>query len=304
MCVYFKQNLCQKGDKCKFSHDLSVERKSEKRNIYEDVREKDTMDNWDEQTLEDVIDKKHGEDNKRKNQTQIVSIDLNVGVFIIFYLFYLLKVCKYFIEAVENKTYGWFWACPNGETCIYRHALPPGFTLKSEMKKKEDEEEVSIEMLIEKERASLGQGTTKVTLETFLAWKARKLQEKKEELKKSEEKKMKDYKLGFMNGLTGRDIFTFNPDLITNDDEDAQADIDYRRREDDDEQDEMIIKQCRELNPEYFAAQASEVDGSGTLATDDRFSYLEGLLASENDRIRSMWLNFKNLFDNSINKWD
>lgn len=79
MCVYFKQNLCQKGDKCKFSHDLSVERKSEKRNIYEDVREKDTMDNWDEQTLEDVIDKKHGEDNKRKNQTQIVSITLNVG---------------------------------------------------------------------------------------------------------------------------------------------------------------------------------------------------------------------------------
>lgn len=74
VCVYFKQNLCQKGDKCKFSHDLSVERKSEKRNIYEDVREKDTMDNWDEQTLEDVIDKKHGEDNKRKNQTQIVSV--------------------------------------------------------------------------------------------------------------------------------------------------------------------------------------------------------------------------------------
>jgi hypothetical protein len=207
---------------------------------------------------------------------------------VIFYLFYLLKVCKYFIEAVENKTYGWFWSCPNGETCIYRHALPPGFTLKSEMKKKDEEEEVSIEMLIEKERASLGQGTTKVTLETFLAWKARKLQEKKDELKKSEEKKMKDYKLGFMNGLTGRDIFTFNPDLITNDDEDAQADIDYRRREDDEEQDEMIIKQCRELNPEYFAQQASEVDGTGTLATDDRFSYLEGLLASENDRIRSM----------------
>jgi hypothetical protein len=71
--VYFKQNLCQKGDKCKFSHDLNVERKSEKRNIYEDVREQDTMENWDEEKLEDVVNKKHGEDNVKKNQTAIVS---------------------------------------------------------------------------------------------------------------------------------------------------------------------------------------------------------------------------------------
>lgn len=156
------------------------------------------------------------------------------------------------------------------------------------MKKNDDEEEVSLEMLIEKERASLGPATTKITLESFLAWKARKLQEKKDERKKAEEKKMKDYKLGFMNGLTGRDIFTFNPDLIANDDEEAQVDIDYRRREDDEEQDEMILKQCRELNPEYFVTQASEVDGTGTLATDDRFSYMEGLLAKENERIQSM----------------
>lgn len=156
------------------------------------------------------------------------------------------------------------------------------------MKKKEDEEEVSLELLVEKERASLGSKTTKVTLESFLAWKARKIQEKKDEKKKSEEKKMKDYKLGFMNGLTGRDIFTFNPELITNDDEDAQADIDYRRREEDEEQDEQILKQCRELNPEYFAAQASEVDGTGTVATDDRFSYMEDLIKKENDRQQSM----------------
>lgn len=81
VCVYFKQNLCQKGDKCKFSHDLNIERKSEKRNIYEDTRENagDTMENWDEQKLEDVVNKKHGEDNVKKNQTQIV--------FTLYYLF-------------------------------------------------------------------------------------------------------------------------------------------------------------------------------------------------------------------------
>lgn len=77
LCVYFKQNLCQKGDKCKFSHDLNIERKSEKRNIYEDTREQDTMENWDDQKLEDVVNKKHGEDNVRKNQTQIVR-ELNI----------------------------------------------------------------------------------------------------------------------------------------------------------------------------------------------------------------------------------
>ena len=27
-----------------------------------------------------------------------------------------------------------FWQCPNGKECKYRHALPPGFVLKSQMK--------------------------------------------------------------------------------------------------------------------------------------------------------------------------
>lgn len=94
VCVYFKQNLCQKGDKCKFSHDLTIERKSEKRNIYEDTREADTMENWDEQKLEDVINRKHGEDNVKKNQTQIVS-SLKMFVFnkddVFFLSFFFLK---------------------------------------------------------------------------------------------------------------------------------------------------------------------------------------------------------------------
>lgn len=40
LCVFFKQGMCTKGDKCKWSHDLEIERKAEKRNIYCDVREK------------------------------------------------------------------------------------------------------------------------------------------------------------------------------------------------------------------------------------------------------------------------
>ena len=37
-CAFFKQGLCKKGDKCKFSHDPSVEGKAAKRNLYADAR--------------------------------------------------------------------------------------------------------------------------------------------------------------------------------------------------------------------------------------------------------------------------
>ena len=39
LCLFFKQGLCTKGDKCKFSHDLSLEGKAEKRSMYVDSRE-------------------------------------------------------------------------------------------------------------------------------------------------------------------------------------------------------------------------------------------------------------------------
>ena len=223
------------------------------------------MENWDDQKLEDVVNQKHGEENKKKNQTQIV--------------------CKYFIEAVENKTYGWFWSCPNGENCMYRHALPPGFTLKSDMKKKSEEEEISLEMLVEKERASLGPSVTKVTLESFLAWKKRKVEEKKEDRKKQDDKKRADYKLGFVNGLTGRDLFTFDPTLISVDDDDGgdNDDIDYKQRADVEE--ETTQQEIRDIKGDFFSAMAREADNTGTIATDDRFSYLESMWKQENNKI-------------------
>jgi hypothetical protein len=47
-----------------------------------------------------------------------------------------------------------FWECPNGEGCIYRHALPPGFILKKDRKKMEEQNRLSkitLEEFIEKE---------------------------------------------------------------------------------------------------------------------------------------------------------
>lgn len=82
------------GKKCKFSHDPAVERKQERKNLYEDARGKDatkkedSMENWDEAKLREVVTSKHG---NPKTTTD--------------------KVCKFFIEAVENQKYGWFWTC-------------------------------------------------------------------------------------------------------------------------------------------------------------------------------------------------
>jgi hypothetical protein len=110
--------------------------------------------------------------------------------------------------------------------------------LKRDRKLLEDQKEtISLEELIESERASLGASVTKVTLDTFLAWKKRKLEEKKQQLVKDEEKKRNEFvKHGRLVGLSGREMFTFNPDLIANDDEDADNDIDYRHRSDDEEE--------------------------------------------------------------------
>lgn len=55
LCMFYKQGNCEKGRKCKFSHDLAVERKGVKRDLYQDTREvedeakrKDDMVDWDE----------------------------------------------------------------------------------------------------------------------------------------------------------------------------------------------------------------------------------------------------------------
>ena len=39
LCIFYKQGQCTKGDKCKFSHDLSLEGKTEKKSLYIDSRD-------------------------------------------------------------------------------------------------------------------------------------------------------------------------------------------------------------------------------------------------------------------------
>ncbi|KAK7901785.1 hypothetical protein WMY93_018554 [Mugilogobius chulae] len=255
LCAFFKQGQCTKGDKCKFSHDLSMERKCEKRNMYVDERdedlEKDTMDTWDEKKLEEVVNKKHGEAEKKKAKTQIV--------------------CKYFLEAIESNKYGWFWVCPKGgDTCMYRHALPPGFVLKKDKKKEEKEEEISLEELIENERSALGPNVTRITLETFLAWKKRKRQEKVDKAREEMEKKKADFKAGKSLVVSGREVFEFRPELV--DDDDAEADdTKYDDEEEEEEEEEQMDAEVQDIDLSRFVPQ--EVDDTGiTVASVDRFA--------------------------------
>lgn len=72
------------------------------------------MENWDADKLQEVV-KQQETKYKLNKPTDIV--------------------CKFFLNALETKKYGWKWVCPNGMSCIYRHCLPPGYVLKDKTKK-------------------------------------------------------------------------------------------------------------------------------------------------------------------------
>jgi len=72
-------------------------------------------------------------------------------------------------------------------------------------KKKEDKkDEISLEDLVEKERAALGPNQTRVTLESFLAWKKRKLREKEDTNSKENNRKKAEFKAGRSVGVSSK----------------------------------------------------------------------------------------------------
>lgn len=78
-----------KGDKCKFSHDLSVQNKSAKKDIYTDSRDvkgdetEIANDEEDQALTEESIKKFH--------------------------------ICNHFLEAVEKDLFGWFWVITSND---------------------------------------------------------------------------------------------------------------------------------------------------------------------------------------------
>ncbi|KAK4122701.1 hypothetical protein N657DRAFT_656813 [Parathielavia appendiculata] len=207
VCIFYKKGNCEKGKKCKFAHNLDVERKVEKRDLYQDTRNEDeekkkqeTSADWDEEKLRSVVLSKKG--------NQRTTTD---------------KVCKYFIQAIEDGKYGWFWVCPNGgDKCMYKHALPPGFVLKTKEQRAAEKalldksplKTLTIEEFLESERHKLTGTLTPVTPETFAKWKKERLDKKaaEEQLRKAKE-------------ATGRALFE-SGNWRTADDDDEEEDDD------------------------------------------------------------------------------
>ncbi|KAM5531792.1 hypothetical protein V8D89_014562 [Ganoderma adspersum] len=253
LCVFYKAGTCEKGAKCKFSHDKDIERKVEKRNLYEDNREgkmTDTMETWDEEKLRTVVLSKSG---NPRTTTDIV--------------------CKYFIQAIETEKYGWFWECPNGENCHYRHALPPGFVLKSQKKAIEDAEKanaISLEEFLEVERHKLGTNLTPVTPETFAKWKRTRMDKKLAEDEALRKAKDEKHAAGKSSGMSGRDLFTYNPEWFEDEEEADEDDWDlakYRKEKEDEDlaAEEERIRSLQLGGGGYSDVAADDADG-GTSA--------------------------------------
>ncbi|KAK7006158.1 hypothetical protein R3P38DRAFT_3036997 [Favolaschia claudopus] len=221
LCAFYKAGHCDKGKKCKFSHDLNVERKVEKKNLYADSREEklaDTMDKWDQEKLANVVLSKAG---NPRTTTDIV--------------------CKFFIEAIESGKFGWFWECPNGDQCQYRHALPPGFVLKADRKAAEEAAKanvISLEEFLEVERHKLGSNLTPVTPESFAIWKKTRMDKKEAEQEALRKAKEQNRAAGKNSGMSGKDLFEYNPEWFEDDDGDASDDWDlqmYRQEKEDED---------------------------------------------------------------------
>jgi hypothetical protein len=183
VCEFFKKGQCTKGAKCKFSHDLQDQRKSGKIDLYTDPREI----------------------GQSPPPSELLSPE---------------KICNYFLEAVMEEKYGYFWVCPNGgDKCPLRHALPPGYVLKPKDAPKEVKEEPPLEEVLEQERAKLaGKNLTPVTPETFKAWKEQKLKEKEEQRLKEEKERQESIKAGKL-GMSGRELLVYRPELFVDDDD-------------------------------------------------------------------------------------
>ncbi|RCK54932.1 Translation machinery-associated protein 46 [Candida viswanathii] len=241
LCEFFKNGVCTKGNKCKFSHDPNVGRKVAKKDLYTDSREEekeqDTMDNWDEEKLRKVILSKHG---NPKTTTD--------------------KVCKFFIDAVENGKYGWFWVCPNGgNECKYRHSLPPGFVLKTKEQKKlerlaaENEPKITLEEFLELERSKLDKSKfTPITIESFAKW-------KKEQLDKKQNQK-KENERGGKRILTGREVILekFSDKYYTEEDDGDTWDLSQFKSNLPDTSDENIKDYGDGSNAQEFYQQNDE----------------------------------------------
>jgi hypothetical protein len=115
LCAFFKAGCCEKGDECEFSHDLNIEFNQGAFDIYTDLR--DAKKNADNE-LSKIAEE------KEKKRSKVPQSNI---------------ICKFFLDAVVRKVYGWKWECPNGDDCHYKHCLPKGYVITTSKDKAQEE---------------------------------------------------------------------------------------------------------------------------------------------------------------------
>lgn len=204
LCAFFKAGCCEKGDECEFSHDLNIEFNQGTFDIYTDLREakKDAGVGFEVNKIAEEKEKKRS----KMCQSNIV--------------------CKFFLDAVQRKVYGWKWECPNGDDCHYKHCLPKGYVLTTS--KDRMEEEMTIEEFynweesIDAERERVAKTGTPVRDDTFLAWK-KKRDDFRKQGKELDEKKKK-------SALTGIQLFKNQSNLFKDDENASDVVIDANQQ--------------------------------------------------------------------------
>ena len=144
-----------------------------------------------------------------------------------------IVTCRDFLAAVEKNLYGWQWQCPNGgENCQYRHMVPAGYVLQRDQKNKEEEKDpdadMTLEEKIERDRNALdSKNLTPVTLETFLAWKKKKAEEKQKALEEQRKSEIQKKEKGNLTKsiMSGKALFTYDPTLFKDDDDAVDEDL-------------------------------------------------------------------------------
>lgn len=246
LCVFFANGICDKGDKCKYSHDLGAKAKPDAKvaapeeappdeetkvtmiseamgslNIYREMRDQILEYNARQaahkqgKPYEEVLERYRAQE-KAKAATQNQSP----------------KVCNYFMMACKRKEIGWGFKCPNEEKfgyCQYRHCLPEGFEFPDEKKAAAQQEDSDLdnELLedeIERKRSLITSGTP-VTAESFQEWKRARAQRKQEEAaaKQAELDRAARQKgpVETWFGLSGKAMFESNPEWLST----AEADV-------------------------------------------------------------------------------
>ena len=101
LCINFKSGYCERGNKCKFAHDLDIGRKVDKKDLYTDNRDNttagpskdgDTMENWTEEKLREVVMLKMGTDDPEAESNKGKQTQDRYDI-----------VCKHFIDAIESS---------------------------------------------------------------------------------------------------------------------------------------------------------------------------------------------------------